>query len=158
MWAMPVARFTLDHFLSCTYVCHDALRNLVPTPAVNGAKSNQHPDHIYTGRLIDFHFQAHKAARRALSERAWWTLLANYVSGLRISESELLNHERLAEAYSRLVLPQLETARGVGFKPNWRGQPLLNYLLAGPSCRFGDRSHASEIHTSFSPERRSDHM
>jgi hypothetical protein len=114
-------RFQLDHFLPWTFICHDAIWNLVPvSPEVNAAKGNRLPDVSYLPFLAGAQHRGLLAVRRVMKDTAWTAATSAFVGDLRISEDQLLDPDVLLEAYSRSVGPQLDIARGIGFQSGWR--------------------------------------
>jgi hypothetical protein len=114
-------RFHLDHFLPWTFICHDAIWNLVPvSPEVNAAKGNRLPDVSYLAIFASAQHRGLGTARRVMKETAWALATSPFVGNLRISEDQLLDPDVLFEAYSRSVGPQLDIARGIGFQSGWR--------------------------------------
>jgi hypothetical protein len=114
-------RFHLDHFLPWTFICHDAIWNLVPvSPEVNAAKGNRLPDVSYLPSLAVAQHRGLLAVRRVMKDTAWTAATSPFVGDLRISEDQLLDPDVMLEAYSRSVGPQLDIARGIGFQSGWR--------------------------------------
>lgn len=113
--------FHLDHFLPWTFVCHDALWNLLPVmPEANASKGNQLPDPSYLPSVSDLHFRALSCARSQMEHQVWQRIASSYVSDLRIPEDDLLDPQKFAKAYSQAIRPQLEIARSLGFVSGWR--------------------------------------
>ena len=113
--------FHLDHFLPWTFVCHDALWNLLPvSPDANSAKSNRLPDPSYLPALVIAHHSGLATARRIMKAGEWDAASMSFVSDLRIPEVSLLERNVLAEAYHRTVGAQLDIARAIGFEAGWR--------------------------------------
>lgn len=114
-------RFHLDHFLPWTFICHDALWNLLPvSPEANLSKGNKLPDSSYLPRFAATQHAGLAAARRAMGKGEWETAVGSFVGDLRIPEAKLLDFAVLAEAYDRSVGAQLDIARGIGFEAGWR--------------------------------------
>ena len=114
-------RFHLDHFLPWTFVCHDALWNLLPvSPKANSSKGNKLPDPSYLPRFAAAQHAGLAAARRVMGRVEWETATGPFVGDLRIPEANLLDPAVLAEAYDRSVRAQLDIAHGIGFEAGWR--------------------------------------
>ena len=113
--------FALDHFLPWTFVCHDALWNLVPvSPAANALKSNRLPDISYVSMLATTHHRGLLSARRTMKAQAWTSAISPFIGDLRIPEDQMLDYAVILDAYQRSVGAQLDIARGIGFKPGWK--------------------------------------
>jgi Uncharacterized protein conserved in bacteria len=111
----------LDHFLPWTFVCHDALWNLVPVvPDANRSKGNCLPHPDYMDAFVRIQHQALVAARGALTVREWDKVSSAFIGDLRIVETDILDHDALGQAYGLTVRPQLDIARSIGFVPDWR--------------------------------------
>jgi len=118
---LDAARFHLDHFIPWTFVCHDALWNLVPvSPEANLSKGDRLPHACYVPALAAAQHAALITARLVMSRAAWSTASASFIGDLRIPEDDILDAAVLAEAYDRSVRPQLDIARTIGFEPGWR--------------------------------------
>jgi hypothetical protein len=119
--ALNPDRFALDHFLPWTFICHDALWNLIPvSQEANAAKSNRLPDVSYVQLLADAQHRGLVAARRVMKDSAWTKATGSFVGDLRIPEDQLLDPSVLLEAYHRSVGAQLDIARVIGFQPGWK--------------------------------------
>lgn len=115
------ATFHLDHFLPWTFVCHDAVWNLIPTfQDTNSSKGNRLPAPEYLAPMVDLQLSGLIAARRILKDREWRVATASFISDLRMSEDNLFNRDALAAAYDHSVRPQFDIARGIGFAWGWR--------------------------------------
>ena len=113
-------RFALDHFLPWTFVCHDALWNLVPVlPEANSSKGARLPDRRYVAGLVGFQHRGLEAARTVLNTKEWDIATAPFLGDLRLGPSDLLNPNKLAAAYAGTLEPQLAIARAVGFEADW---------------------------------------
>jgi hypothetical protein len=111
----------LDHFLPWTFVCHDALWNLVPVvPEVNLSKGNRLPDLAYMPAVVDLHHRALVASRPAMGPREWDRVSSIFVGDLRMPEADILDGAALNRAYDQAVRPQIDIARSIGFVGDWR--------------------------------------
>lgn len=110
------ANFSLDHFLPWSLVAHDLVWNIIPTPkSVNSSKSDKIPAvDPYLRNFIKLQFDAFKFH----SERSSSFLLEDYsqIFGQTIDEIILKSFETFSEELSKIVLPQIQTARNMGFE------------------------------------------
>lgn len=115
------ASFALDHFLPWTFICHDAVWNLIPAdPQANSAKRNRLPHPDYLPAFVRLQHRALCFARSTLTPKEWEWVSSSFAQDLRIVEPDLLDAKKLGEAYDHTVRPQLELARTIGFEPDWR--------------------------------------
>ncbi|MFZ1598374.1 MAG: HNH endonuclease domain-containing protein [Anaerolineae bacterium] len=112
--------FSLDHFLPWSFVAHDLLWNLVPTPkAVNARKGDQLPDiSLYFGTFAQLQYEAVQAVARSNHGR----LLEDYA--LLYKQDSVAALRSLPFAHFRQILfdtitPQVQIARNMGFAANW---------------------------------------
>jgi hypothetical protein len=113
--------FALDHFLPWTFVCHDALWNLVPVlPEANSAKGARLPHPAYVAGLVALQYRGLVASEQRPPLKDWETASAEFLGDLHIASCDLLNADRLAAAYASTLEPQLEIARAIGFEADWR--------------------------------------
>lgn len=113
--------FALDHFLPWSFVCHDALWNLVPVvPAANSAKGARLPHNQYVAGLVDIQHRGLDAAKTVLTRTDWEMATAPFLGDLRLDPGDLLKSDKLATAYAGTLEPQLAIARAVGFEADWR--------------------------------------
>ncbi|GAB3838635.1 HNH endonuclease domain-containing protein [Hymenobacter jeollabukensis] len=112
---LTVANLSLDHFLPWSYVAHDQLWNIIPTPkAVNSAKSDWLPS-------IDLYFEAYARLQFAgfqfHAAQGHEKLLEDYhvffAQSLNALQQQPFGWFR--ERLERQVLPQLQTAQNLGF-------------------------------------------
>nr|WP_278003649.1 HNH endonuclease domain-containing protein [Nodosilinea sp. TSF1-S3] len=110
-------RFSLDHYLPWSFVAHDQLWNLVPTlPEVNSAKSNNLPSNKYFAQFVTLQHCGLVATRKALSAGKWERQIDPFISDLGVSTmDELLDVQRLGNAYEQVVKPLLPLAVNQGF-------------------------------------------
>ena len=113
--------FALDHFLPWTFVCHDALWNLVPVlPEANSAKGARLPDPAYVDGLVALQHKGLVASEKRLPSKDWETASAIFLGDLHIASDDLLKADRLAAAYASTLVPQLAIAQAIGFEADWR--------------------------------------
>jgi hypothetical protein len=113
--------FELDHFLPWTFVCHNSLWNLVPVmPEVNSAKKERLPDNVYLEPFVETQHRGLKIAHRVLARDGLERVISAFVGELRIGKDHLLELGALRDAYDKIVRPQLDIARGIGFLGGWR--------------------------------------
>ena len=113
--------FHLDHFLPWTFVCHDALWNLLPvSPEANLSKGNRLPDRSYLDAFAKAQHAGLLATQKSMSKGEWDAAIGSFVGDLRIPVSNLLDPGILAEAYDQTVGALLEIAQSIGFEPGWR--------------------------------------
>lgn len=114
-------RFHLDHFLPWTFICHDALWNLLPvSPKANSSKSNRLPHPSYVPALAAAQHAGLAVARQIMSKGEWEAAANPFIGDLRIPEAKILDPAAVADAYDRSVGAQLDIARGIGFEAGWR--------------------------------------
>lgn len=119
---LTAEKFALDHYLPWSFVAHDPLWNLIPTPpSVNSAKSNHLPSADYLPGFVALQHQGLRVAHRVLSPSAFGRFTEDYLTDLHLPSWEaLLNIEPLAQAYQQNLNPLLTLAANQGFAPNWR--------------------------------------
>lgn len=113
--------FALDHYLPWSFVAHDQLWNLIPTPpAVNASKSNHIPSGDHLRELIDLQYDGLRIAKRVFSQREFARFTEDYIADLNLPTTDaLLNYGALFEAYARTVEPLVTLAANQGFTPGW---------------------------------------
>ena len=118
---MTGATFSLDHFLPWRFVAHDLLWNLIPAPKeVNSAKSDSLPD-------ISLYFDPFARMQydgvQSIVEVKKPTLLEDYILLLHLEDIDRLrglSFEDFRRDLQEVVLPQIQIARNMGFRANWR--------------------------------------
>lgn len=96
--------FHLDHFLPWSFLCHDQHWNLIPSsPQYNLWKGRSLPTEPQVESFIATHENALSTARHLLSDKKWNSLTDDYIAGLNISSSDLLNQKILYDAYSKTL-------------------------------------------------------
>lgn len=112
--------FSLDHFLPWSFVAHDLLWNLAPTPkAVNASKGDQLPDiSLYFGAFAQLQYEAVQAVARRNHAR----LLEDYALLCKQDSVTALRSQPFAHFRQILldtITPQVQIARNMGFAANW---------------------------------------
>jgi hypothetical protein len=112
--------FSLDHFLPWSFVVHDLLWNIVPTPkSVNSAKSDQLPD---LGRYFEPFARLQHGAFQAVASLNKESLLEDYVLLFRkqsVAEVQALSFDAFKGVLQETVAPQIQIARNMGFSADW---------------------------------------
>ena len=112
---LTLADLSLDHFLPWSYVAHDQLWNIIPTPkAVNSAKNDWLPSlDLYFERYAQLQFagfQFHAARGHEKLLEDYHVFFAQSLANLQAQPFDWFR-ERLAQQ----VVPQLQTAQNLGF-------------------------------------------
>lgn len=112
---ITTGNLSLDHFLPWSFVAHDQLWNIIPTPkSVNSAKNDWLPSlDLYFDKYAQlqhsgFNFYVEKGNQKILED--YHVLFAQNVESIQ-QQSFADFKERLA----RQVIPQLQTAQNLGF-------------------------------------------
>ncbi|MDA0242451.1 MAG: HNH endonuclease [Chloroflexi bacterium] len=112
---------SLDHFLPWSFVTHDLLWNIIPTPKnINAAKNDQLP------RLPDYFepfAQLQYEALQIVARSAQARLLEDYVLLYKkqtIAEVAALPSAMFKGVLHDTIAPQMQIARNMGFAPDWR--------------------------------------
>lgn len=112
---LTTANLSLDHFLPWSYVAHDQLWNIIPTPkAVNSVKNDWLPslekyfDAYAQLQYAGFQFHAAQGHEKLLED--YHLLFAQSLADVQ-QQPFAWFRERLAQQ----VIPQLQTARNLGF-------------------------------------------
>jgi hypothetical protein len=117
---LSIDNISLDHYLPWSFVAHDQLWNIVPVrPEVNSSKSNHLPSDQYLRAFIMTQHLGLITAHKNLGERSWHNTIDSYVADLKINADELLDLEKLSNAYQSTIHPLLTLATNQGFLPNW---------------------------------------
>ena len=118
---LSLENLSLDHYLPWSFVTHDNLWNLIPTfREVNSAKSNNLPSSIYFSAFVALQHIGLTVSHENMKSKIWNKYVESYIADLRLSDTnELLNIERLRNAYELIVMPQISLATIQGFMPNW---------------------------------------
>lgn len=118
---IDLENLSLDHYLPWSFVGHDQLWNLLPTtPAVNSSKSNNLPDSVYFEKFVEFQHIGLTVAYKALTENQWVQQVEPYILDMRINNKEdLLDVQKLFNAYDQLINPLISLASNQGFVTGW---------------------------------------
>lgn len=121
-------QFSLDHYLPWSFVTHDLLWNLIPVPPkVNSAKSNNLAASKYFDKFVELQNRGLRITRKSMPEEKWTKTIESYISGLKISnKNDLLDLEKLSNAYRREVEPLMSLAVNQGFRANWHYENLAS--------------------------------
>jgi transcriptional regulator with XRE-family HTH domain len=113
-------KFSLDHYIPWSFVGHDLPWNLIPTlPEVNSSKSNNLPSIQYFDKFVSLQHLSLTNLHEQLTEKNWNNHIDSFVSELKLSDEELLDKEKLRNAYESAITPQIALAVNRGFTPNW---------------------------------------
>ena len=112
---------SLDHYLPWSFVTHDLLWNLIPTSKeVNSSKSDNLPANDYFYSFVEIQHKGLTVSYTNMTEKAWDRYIETYIAELRITDKmDLLELEKLQNAYESIVLPQINIAISHGFTANW---------------------------------------
>jgi hypothetical protein len=111
---------SLDHFLPWSFVVHDQLWNIIPTPkAVNSAKNDWLPDLAYFPAFARqqyqaFHYHANLASQQVLLEDY------HVLFGQSLQEVRECSFEAFENRLRAQVIPQWQTAHNLGFRAPFR--------------------------------------
>lgn len=112
--------FSLDHFLPWSFVTHDLLWNLIPTPKnINSAKSDQLPVFaLYFDPFAQLQYDAFQAVATPHKEG----LLEDYVLLFKrqsVNEVQTLPFDTFKATLHDTIAPQIQIARNMGFTADW---------------------------------------
>lgn len=112
---------SLDHFLPWSFVTHDLLWNIVPTPrTVNSVKSDQLPHFShYFDPFAQLQYDAFQVVARSAKQK----LLEEYVLLFKtqtVQDVATLPAPLFKSVLHDTLAPQLQIARNMGFAPDWR--------------------------------------
>lgn len=108
--------FDLDHFLPWSFICHDQYWNLIPaTAASNRSIGRVLPSPEQVDAFINAQIEALQLAHRLLPPKQWTAMAEDYSAGLGLSKAELVNPERVTEAYTKTLHPMISLAQGLGY-------------------------------------------
>lgn len=115
---IEVDNFSLDHYLPWSFIAHDQLWNLVPTtPEINSAKSNNLPPSQFLEKFVKAQHLGLSICHEKMSGNLWKKTVESYIEGLSIhTQDDLLNLEKLRNAYSNVIHPLISLATNQGFK------------------------------------------
>ena len=102
---------SLDHFLPWSYVAHDQLWNIIPTPkSINSSKSNCLPSERYFKDFINLQYQV---VQFYLNKRKM-NFLEDYDQIFR-TDLRQISLEEFTDTLQKHFLPHFQTARNLGF-------------------------------------------
>lgn len=111
---------SLDHYLPWSFVAHDQLWNLVPiTQSINSSKSNHLPSDQYFPEFVRLQHLALITNYEHLSKQTWNKAIEPYIADLKISNDDLLDLEKLFNAYDSTIKPLMILAQKQGFSRDW---------------------------------------
>ena len=115
------SNISIDHYIPWSFVAHDQLWNLIPTvPEVNSSKSNNLPSESYFRNFVKLQHVGLTSARASMTEKQWIKQVEPYISDLRMNNKEdLLEIEKLCNAYDELINPLVALASNQGFRNGW---------------------------------------
>lgn len=106
---------SLDHFLPWSYVAHDQLWNIVPTPkSVNSSKGNCLPSEQYFKNFTQLQYQI----VQFYLKKQKTNLLEDYDYLFR-TDLRQLSREDFAETLQKHLLPHFQTAKNLGFSHSY---------------------------------------
>lgn len=116
--------FSLDHYLPWSFVAHNNLWNLVPTPkSINSSKSNRIPDQVYFEKMTELQYVGVQESQKAFSEKVWKSYMECYLVDLKFdSYSEILDFPAFKCRYQSQITPLVSLAESQGFESRWRYQ------------------------------------
>lgn len=116
--------FSLDHYLPWSFVAHDQLWNLIPTtPEINSSKSNNLPSPDFFHSFVERQHLGLGICREKMPQKEWEKTIEDYIEDLKIhNQEDLLNLEKLTNAYAHVVKPLMTLATNQGFKV-WKNKP-----------------------------------
>ena len=114
-------KFSLDHYLPWSFVAHDQVWNLIPTlPEVNSSKSNNLPADQYFRKFVELQHIGLMVTHQTLSDGKWTRQIEPYINDLAIGcESDLLDVDKLQNAYEKVMMPLITLASSQGFAEDW---------------------------------------
>lgn len=111
--------YALDHYIPWSFVCHDQLWNLIPVlPEANSSKSNILPSKKYLKNFTATQFNGLETYLEVEGEK-WKKKTEPFVTGLRLTSSQLLEKKRFSRAIDNVVPPLISIASQNGFESNW---------------------------------------
>lgn len=118
---IAVNDFSLDHFLPWSFVAHDLLWNIIPTPkAVNSGKGDLLPNmSLYFDAFARLQYESLKVVASTRQLR----LLEDYVLLLKSDSAADLSRvpfEAFHQVLYDTIVPQIQIARNMGFEGEWR--------------------------------------
>ncbi len=113
--------YSLDHFLPWSFVAHDLLWNIIPTPkAVNSSKGDLLPD---IGRYFDPFAHLQYESVQIVASSRHTRLLEDHLLLLKsasVQQLQEMTFEHFRQVLYETIMPQAQIARNMGFQGNWR--------------------------------------
>lgn len=117
---LSLDKIALDHYIPWSFVAHDQIWNLIPVvPEVNSSKSNNLPAKQYLKAFVAIQHLGLTISHDNLGEKAWGNYIEPFIGDLKMIPEDLLNLERLENAYTATVTPLMTLAENQGFSSNW---------------------------------------
>lgn len=114
------SKFSLDHYLPWSFVAHDQLWNLVPVaPEINSSKSNNLPSQKYFNNFIQIQYLGLITSYEFMKKSDWEKYVEPYASDLKLSYENLLDIDKLRNAYEATITPLISLAKNQGFSTEW---------------------------------------
>ncbi len=115
---------SLDHYLPWSFVAHNNLWNLIPTPkSVNSSKSNRIPDQIYFEKMTELQYIGVRESQKSFPGKTWQSYMECYLVDLKFaSYDEILDFSSFRSKYQSQVIPLVALAESQGFESRWRYQ------------------------------------
>ena len=112
---LTLTNLSLDHFLPWSYVAHDQLWNIIPTPkSVNSAKNDWLPSfELYFDAYANLQFEGFRYHISRGNEKLLEDYYILFSQDLNSLQQQPFTWFR--EQLKRQVLPQLQTAQNLGF-------------------------------------------
>jgi hypothetical protein len=112
--------FSLDHFLPWSFVAHDERWNLIPVdPSVNITKSDCIPEREYIKELVDVQHYGIVEGKRVAQDKMWEAHIKSFISELKMPKHDLLDKQKLFNAYESMICPLMDLAVSHGFRLGW---------------------------------------
>jgi hypothetical protein len=117
---------SLDHYLPWSFVAHNNLWNLIPSPRhVNSSKSNRIPAQTYFEKMIELQYIGARESRKIIKEKKWKNYMECYLVDLKFEDySEILDFSSFKSKYQSQVMPLIALAESQGFESQWRYQKI----------------------------------
>ena len=118
---LNIEKLSLDHYLPWSFVAHDQLWNLLPTvPEVNSSKSNNLPNSTYFRKFVELQHIGLTITYKNLTKGQWTRQVEPYILDMRVNKQEdLLDLQKLFNAYDQLINPLVSLASNQGFSTDW---------------------------------------
>jgi transcriptional regulator with XRE-family HTH domain len=111
---------SLDYYLPWPFVAHDHLWNLMPiSDDINSARSNHIPSDRYLRKFVNLQHLALTTNHQHLPKTTWHKAIAPYLNGLNLNHDDLLDHEKLRNAYEVTFHSLKGLALRQGFRDGW---------------------------------------